>query len=118
MFKRKPLLNYLDMTPVRNVQDFIQDDEKITLLIPKFRSRWMRDFMVPGNRSKFIRIHLDEAGSKVWQLIDGKRNVGEICTMLDGLPSREVHSNDTDQIRLTKFLSHLYRNRFIIFREK
>jgi hypothetical protein len=60
---------------------------------------------------------LDETGSKVWQLIDGRRKVDEICTMMSGLSPGEFDASDAEQVRVTKFLSHLYKNRFIEFRE-
>ncbi len=48
--------------------------------IPKFKSEWMRKWFIPSNRSRYFSIHLDEMGSKVWNLIDGETNTGEICS--------------------------------------
>ena len=79
---RKPPENFLDMIPVRNVKEFTREGEKITLFIPKFKSEWMRKWFIPANRSKHFSIHLDEMGSKVWNLIDGETNTGEICNQV------------------------------------
>jgi hypothetical protein len=113
---RKPRKNFLDMIPVWNIKDFTQDGEKITLIIPKFKREWMRKWLIPAKRSKHIKVHLDDIGSKVWLLIDGKRKTGEICSLLgDSLPD-SVWPDHTAELRVIEFLRQLYRNRFILFR--
>jgi hypothetical protein len=108
--------NFLDMIPVRKIGDFTRDGEKITLLLPKFKSEWMRRWFIPPNRSKHIRIHLDETGSKVWELIDGERNTGEICDLLSAsLPGQAAPDNPVE-MRVTGFLRELFKNRFIVFK--
>lgn len=117
MPKKRLHTNYLDMVPVRNVQEFTEDSSgKITLLIPKFKSAWMTRWLIPPRRSKHFRIHLDETGSNVWRLIDGQRNAGEICEQVFHNKSGTGQPGDQPELRLTKFLSHLYKNRFIVFR--
>ena len=113
---RKTARNFLDMMPVRNVEEFTRESDRITLLIPKFKSKWMSEWFIPRRRSQNFRIHLDETGSKVWDLIDGKRNTGEICEILaaSGMPSANQVS--TPELRVTEFLRQLYRNRFILFK--
>jgi hypothetical protein len=116
MLKRKQPVNYLDMVPVRKVSEFTDSDNRITLLIPKFKNKWLLTWLIPEKRSKQFRIHLDEHGSSVWRLIDGVRNTGEICNLINE-PNTEVQSSsDEMEIRITKFLSQLYKNRFIVFR--
>jgi hypothetical protein len=114
MFKRRKQINYLDMIPVRNVKDFTVEGGKITLLIPKFRNEWMNNWFIPGNRSKQFRIHLDETGSRVWQLIDGVKSVGAICDLLKGSDSTGTDQPPGIEERVTRFLSKLYKNRFIL----
>jgi hypothetical protein len=104
------------MIPVRNIGEFTQDGEKITLLIPKFRSEWMLKWFIPVKRSKHIRIHLDETGSKVWSLIDGTRNTDEICVLLKDSISGQDKPDNPVEFRVTEFLRQLYKNRFILFR--
>ncbi len=117
MFKKRQHTNYLDMVPVRNILEFTEDpDGKITLLIPKFKSAWMTRWLIPPRRSKHFRIHLDATGSNVWRMIDGQRNAGEIYDLVFKNIQGEVNSNNQPELRLTKFLSHLYKNRFIGFR--
>lgn len=117
MFKKSKNTNYLDMVPVRNVQEFTEGaDGKITLLIPKFKSAWMTRWLIPPRRSKHFRIHLDETGSETWRLIDGQRNAGEICERVFANKPGTDQPGDQPELRLTKFLSHLYKSRFIIFK--
>lgn len=117
MFKKPKHANYLDMVPVRNVQEFTEDaDRKITLLVPKFKSTWMTKWLISPRRSKHFRIHLDETGSETWRLIDGQRNAGEICELVFKNNPGIGQPGDQPELRLTKFLSHLYKSRFIIFR--
>lgn len=105
--------NYLDMIPVRNITGFVREGERITLLVPKFRSALLRKWLIPSRRSASFRIHLDEIGSAVWDLIDGERNAGQICNTLS---DRGLLKEEPEE-RVTRYLSQLYRNRFILFRE-
>jgi hypothetical protein len=113
LFKKKSPLNYLDMIPVRNISEFVKEDTKITLLIPKFKREWMRRFFIPHGKSKHIRLHLDENGTKVWELIDGINSVRVIC---DQLGKTETPDESID-LKVTKYLSQLYKSRFIIFKK-
>lgn len=108
----KKVQNYLNLIPVRMVEEFSKEEEKITLLIPKFKSEWARKWLIPPRRSKYFRIHLDAMGSKVWELIDGKRNTGEICSIMGaGTPDDEQLP-----LRITKFMTDLYKSRFVRFK--
>ncbi len=116
MLLRKPKKNFLDMIPVRNITEFNREGDKITLTIPKFKSEWMRKWLIPANRSKYFRIHLDETGSKVWLLIDGIRNTDEICNLLSNSGSDPINADNSADLRVTEFLRQLYKNRFIVFK--
>jgi hypothetical protein len=112
----KPKQNFLDMIPVRNVKEFSREGDRITLLVPKFKTDWMRKWLIPAKRSSHFRIHLDETGSKVWDLIDGIRNTNEICTLLENSISHESGNTVSIELRITRFLRELYKNRFVVFR--
>jgi hypothetical protein len=112
---RKPPVNFLEMIPVRNVREFTREGEKITLIIPKFKSARFSNWFIPANRSKHFSIHLDEMGSKVWDLIDGESNTGEICNRFCRfLPAEDNIASE--ELRVTEFLRQLYKNRFIVFK--
>jgi hypothetical protein len=117
MLRRKPPINYLDLVPVRKVLEFTDTEERITLMIPKFKSPWMRTWLIPKSRSGYFRIHLDDMGSQVWRNIDGVRNAGEICSLISGLSAAAGPDPDNLEIRVTQFLSKLYKNRFILFKQ-
>lgn len=101
------------MIPVRNVDEFTREGNRITLHVPKFRSQWMRKWLIPPRRSTHFRVHLDETGSRVWDLIDGIRDTGEICSMMEGNAVRETSELDH---RVTEFLRQLYKSRLIRFK--
>jgi hypothetical protein len=113
---RKLPENFLEKIPVRNVKEFRQEGEKITLLIPKFKSERFGNWFIPASRSKHFSIHLDEMGSKVWNLIDGEKNTGEICNQFRVLIQEEDNPDHPVELRVTEFLRQLYKNRFIIFK--
>lgn len=109
----KEAQNYLDLIPVRTVEEFSKEEEKITLLIPKFKSEWARKWLIPSRRSPYFKVHLDAMGSKVWELIDGKRNTGEICAIMGA----ETPDDEQLPLRITKFMTNLYKSRFIKFKQ-
>src|SRR5512133_1551891 len=111
---KKPARNFLEMVPVRKVQEFTREGERITLMIPKFKSPWMLKWFIPPRRCRHFRINLDEMGRRVWDLIDGTKNTGEICTLLE---KQIPGTKEPLDIRVTGFLRQLYKNRFIIFKQ-
>lgn len=105
------------MIPVRNVEEFTREGDVYTLLIPKFKNQWMQKWLIPPRRSKHFRIHLDATGSRVWDLIDGRRDTASICNLLtDTMPDDPPESADQMALRVTEFLRRLYKNRFILFK--
>jgi hypothetical protein len=112
---RRSRKNFLELIPVRNIQEFTQEGMKITLHIPRFSSAWMQKWLLRAGRSTHFRLHLDETGSSVWALIDGARNTGEICELLHGSLKDESDQHAT-AVRVTEFLRKLYKNRFITFK--
>ncbi len=103
------------MIPVHNVQEFNEAEGKITLLIPKFKHERLRKWLIPKHKSSFFRIHLDETGSHIWRLINGKRTVEEICFEMSGIHQREEKAIEHIEERITQFLTSLYKKQFIIF---
>jgi hypothetical protein len=102
------------MIPVRNVSEFSHEGVKITLHVPKFKSWWMQKWLIPRRRSTHFRIHLDETGSRVWELIDGVRDTRSICGQLEEMNAGQASENL--ELRITEFLRQLYKNRFILFK--
>lgn len=115
--KKTSRINYLDMTPVRLINDYSVENGQVVLRIPKFKKAWMRKWLIPDSKSSHFRIHLDANGSRIWQLINGNRNTNDICEQMSAIMNNENYRSEDLDTRITKYLSELYKNRFITFRE-
>jgi len=113
MFKRRNEINLLELTPTKNHPHEVNEDGLVDVLVPRFKSTFMQKF-IPKGRSLYIRANLDEIGSKVWCLIDGKTKVYEIAECL-----KNDFGDKAEPIypRLNLFLTQLYHNGFIHFIE-
>lgn len=89
-------VSLLDAVPVRcgHITTEYTEDGAI-LTFPRFKHEWMRCFLLPKGMSPDIHVTLEEHGTAVWHLIDGKRTVQEIIALLfehfkgaEGYPSR------------------------------
>ncbi len=114
--KKQTVQNYLTMVPVKNVKEFTETDGKIILLLPKFKNEKFGRWFIPRRKSAHFRIHLDDLGSKVWIEIDGNKSVDEICQSLESQFSKDSEQVNQLEERITKFLTELYKSRFITFR--
>jgi hypothetical protein len=117
-FERRRFLkkvNLLDLTPIR-LHEHEEETGKVVILVKKFKNVRFSHFAL-GRHSPMIRIKLDEAGSEVWKSIDGLSNV---ATILDNMNKRwNDFPEKTSGLekRLAGFLSIMYDNRYISFRE-
>ncbi len=115
-FERRKILkntSMLNLTPFRKIEHKFEENGLVTLLYPKFKNTKFNKFML-GRRSLYINMKLDEIGTASWLLIDGKKNAGQIADELNeklGEKIQPVHD------RLGKFLSLLYNNKYISFKE-
>lgn len=115
-FKRRKIFkttSLLELTPFRKIEHEVSENGLVVLLYPKFRHNKVSRFML-GNKSPYIRLNLDEIGSASWLMIDGNKNIRIIADELSdqmGEKVQPVHD------RLGKFLSQLYNNKFISFKE-
>jgi len=99
--------NMLDLIPSVICQFEESGKGIISLVLPRFKIKWIRKMSAKLGRSEFVKIHLDERGSQTWQLIDGKRTVQEIGSHL------EKDGEESDQQfyeRLSLFIGTLKRN--------
>ena len=75
----KEKTNLLEVIPCRSEHITAErEGETIVLSFPRFKYPWMQRFLVPKGMSKELHVKLEEHGTAVWELIDGKRNVREI----------------------------------------
>ena len=83
MSDTKGKVNLLDTVPVQCGHITTGwEGEYAVLSFPRFKYDWMRCFLLPKSMSADIRVKLEEHGTAVWSLIDGKRTVQEIISLL------------------------------------
>ena len=103
-------INLLDLVPERTAEHETDDAGLITVLMPRFRNRIMKRLFEPRNKSPYIKIKLDDIGSEVWLLCDGKRTVGEIAELAKEKFQERLEPRHE---RLGVFFRQLERARFI-----
>jgi hypothetical protein len=107
--------NLLDLIPETNCRWDRADDGRIYLLVPRFKNKIMRHIGLRLGRSEWVKIFLDEIGTRSWDLIDGSRTVAEIGETLEREMGEKV--NPVYE-RLAEFMVILHRNRFVILRNR
>ena len=102
----KEKTNLLEVIPCRSEHITAErEGETIVLSFPRFKYSWMQRFLVPKGMSKERRIYLEEHGTAVWELIDGKRTVREIIEKL----ADHFHHEAGYESRITIYLSQMQK---------
>ena len=86
----------------------------VTVIIPKFKNKFMVTFLSPKLKSDKFRIKLDKFGSAVWLMIDSKSKVEQIIKELKQKFGEQLAEADE---RVVKFIFQLYSQGFISFKE-
>ena len=119
-FKRRKILkstSFTDLTPIKLMQAEPDENGNLKLMVPKFKNVFLRRYFIPYWKSSHFKIHLDETGTAVWIEIDGEKSAGEICERLKLVLGEKIQPHDEVVDRVAKFLSRLYEQRYITFRE-
>jgi len=119
-FQRRKILrntNQLELRPVRLHEHEFTKEGNVCLIVPKFNKRWMRDFFISGRKKKHFTIYMDELGTAAWLEIDGEKTVQQICDRLKEKLGEKIEPHHEVEHRVTKYLSQLYAQRYITFRE-
>ena len=119
-FQRRKILkkaNYLDLTPLRQMEYEVLENGKVDILMPRFKHPVLRRALQPRRKGEIIPIHLDEIGSAIWLCIDGIMHVHEICKSVQASLEKKLQPPEETEKRVTEFLSMLYQQRYITFRE-
>ncbi len=69
--------NLLTLVPNR-IREFEMEGEKAVILLPRFSSGWPARHIQPRLKKPTMKVKLDEIGTMVWELVDGRRTVLEI----------------------------------------
>jgi Na+-transporting NADH:ubiquinone oxidoreductase subunit NqrC len=107
--------NLFDLIP--NISEHItteKEGELSVIAFPRFRSKFMQKYLVPKNKSAIIRIQLEEHGTAVWDLIDGKRSVKEIADVL----AEHFNHEENYEYRIAAYLSQLQRQGFVKYKNQ
>lgn len=118
MFLKKKLkitkTNYLDIIPEKIKASVSEENGLVSVIIPKFESNFSKKYIVPRLKNPEFKYKLDEFGSETWLHIDGNNNVREIGEKL-----LEKFGEKIQPVfeRLTVFLTQLYHNEIISFKE-
>ena len=69
----------------------------------------MQKYFVPRNKSANLRVRLDEHGTAVWNLIDGKRTIKEIAETL----AEHFQHEKNYEYRIASHFLQLYKQGFV-----
>lgn len=115
--ERKKILkntNTLDLTPIKLYSEETDNNDLVTVIIPKFKNKIAVKFVSPKLKSDHFRVKLDNFGSAVWLKMDGKTTVDKIINDIKKKFGDEIIEAEE---RITKFIFQLYSQGFISFKE-
>ncbi len=107
-------INLLDLIPIQNIQSKKNKEGHFTLLKPKYSHPLLVKHLLPRLKNPYFKVKLDEIGSFIWNLCDGKNSVKEI-----GLELKNEFGERVEPLyeRLGIFFQNLEKNRFITFKD-
>ncbi|MDR2683177.1 MAG: PqqD family protein [Dysgonamonadaceae bacterium] len=107
---KKAKTNLFDLIPVVSERITTEKEGELSVIaFPRFRSAFLQKYLVPKNKPAIIRIRLEEHGTAVWDLIDGRRNVREIADAL----AEHFHHEPDYEYRIALYLQQLHKQGFI-----
>lgn len=110
--KRAEKINLLHAVPVRGKHLTTEwEGECVVLAYPRFKRAWVRRLFLPKSLSPFIHIRLEEHGTAVWNLIDGRRTVQEIIEQLAG----HFAEGEEYASRVTAYLMQMQKDGLVHF---
>ncbi len=115
--ERKKILkaaNTLELTPIKMYSEERNDEDLITVIVPKFKNKLAVKYISPKLKSDHFKVKLDKFGSAVWSRVNGKNKVEKIVAELKNLFGEELQQADE---RVARFISQLYTQGFITFKE-
>jgi hypothetical protein len=105
--------NLFDLIPQISERITTEKEGELSVItFPRFRNKFLL-FFVPKSKSQIIRIRLEEHGTAVWNLIDGRRTVKSIC---DALAERFNHEENYEY-RIAKYFSYLQKSGFVKYKK-
>ena len=103
-------VSLLDAIPVRCDHILTEwEGDYAVISYPRFKYEWMRRLLLPKSMSPDIHVRLEEHGSAVWRLRDGRRTVREIISLL----AVHFQSDENYASRVTTYVMQLQKDGFI-----
>ena len=106
-------INLLELKPLRNVSWEMEGNDRVVLLVPKFRNRFVVKWFVPMLAKPNIRVKLDDRGSFVWQRCDGETSVYQIGEQMSEAFTEPIEATYE---RIGKFIHQLARSNSLVVR--
>ena len=104
-------VNLLTLKPKRNLEWETNGENKVVVLVPKFRNRFAVKWFVPMLAKPNVRVKLDERGSFVWHRCDGNTTVQSIG---EEMSSAFTEPLEATYERIEKFIRQLARSKFLL----
>lgn len=106
--------NLLDMIPKQKRESRMSGDGTVDVFIPRFGDNWFGAILGRLFKNKPIHLHLDDVGTAVWNLCDGRRTVYDI-----GKSMEEKFGDRIDPVyeRLGLFLHQMKKAGIVDWRE-
>ncbi len=103
--------NLLDLTPLRNLEWELSKDDRVVLLVPRFRNKALVKWLVPRLKRPTLRVTLDAYGSFIWRACDGRTSV-----KLMGEQLREQFGETVEPVfeRIRAFMHELERGEVLL----
>jgi hypothetical protein len=108
--------NLLDFIP-RHKAGFIIDENKVSLVIPRFKAKWVQRMFINKAKSPTFKVKLDDMGSAIWLRIDGKRDITKIADDIKHLETLNNHNMSQIEERTAQFLLSLKNQGYIYLSE-
>lgn len=107
---KKEKTNLFDLVPYISEHITTETEGELSVIaFPRFRNKFMQKHLVLKGKSPIIRVRLDNHGTAVWNLIDGKQSIREICNTL----AEHFGQEENYEYRIAGFISQLYKQGFI-----
>ena len=87
------------------------EDDCAVIVFPRFKRDWVRRLFLPKGMSPYIRVRLEENGTYVWNLIDGRNTVGDIIKRL----ANQFNNEEGYESRITTYIGQLQKDGFITY---
>jgi len=102
---------FLKLKPVRKEFIWFEEGDRVRIIVPKFKSKIGKRFCRMLGKDPEFTVNLDEKGSLVWKLCDGKHTVEQILNEMERTFSDE---KDID-MRLFLFLYNMKKLGYVTY---